>query len=330
MKTYVVGDVPEPPTSKGKGKEWEHFTPTFVGTQVQTLDVEDLTRQMRASQRLFKAARIGQSESRVSIPATVPIAIFFVGDVHFGSVYTDTERFVREMTEIENTAGCYVCFMANMIDNGIPAQFPSNMLVNTTPPDKQVVYMRRLAERLNAKGKLLGAVTSPCHSGWTWKATGQDLNALMFGFEGRNFPVLDNGGRLYVKVGKTTYCVVLYHQCKPFESNFNETHALRQMNRLNLMMEGDVLVGAHKHFATAQLVYEGVGENHRKEVAYIRSGTYKGVSEIHDQWAVGQWGTTGEPSAQSVILWASERRMAVSLDFRAGIDTYKAVLASGG
>jgi hypothetical protein len=324
-RTFVVGDLPEPQKKGKKSKEWEHFTPSFVGTQVQLLDVAELEKQMKQSQKLYEASRLGQTEGKAIIKTDSPISIFFIGDVHYGSVYTDHERFVQEIDVIRNTPGAYICWMANLIDNGIPSQFPSNMLSNVTTPDKQVIAMRKLLQDLNARGKVLGAVTSPCHEGWTYKHTGQDINALMFGFEGRKFPVLDNGGRLYLKVGKTTYCVVLYHQVGSFESNFNETHALRQMNRLNLCMEGDVVVGAHRHFAAAQMVYEGVGE-HIKPVAYIRSGTYKGVSRIHDQWSIGQWGTTGEPSAQSVILYPNQRRMVVNLEFGSGVEVYNAVL----
>src|SRR3972149_4295757 len=113
------------------------------------------------------------------------------------------------------------------------------MLNNSIPPDQQVIRMRAIMQDLNSKGKVLAVVSNPCHEGWTWKHTGQDINAMIFGFEGRRFPVLDNGSILKVAIGKgdnyVTYNIALYHQVGPFESNFNETHALRQMNRLNLM-----------------------------------------------------------------------------------------------
>jgi hypothetical protein len=316
-------EVSEEQKEKAK-EEQEHFTPHFVGTQVQTLDMDMLNQQMSDAQKLYQEARISQAEGMVRIKTDRPISIFTVGDVHLGSIYCDHERFVREMATIKETPGAYIVWMSNLIDNAIPSQFPDNMLSNSIPPDKQVVAMRKIVEDLNKAGKVLGAVTSPCHEGWTYKKAGQDINALIFGFPGRRFPVLENGGLLTIKVGKVSYTVALYHQVGPFESNFNETHALRQMNRLNLQMRGDVVVGAHKHFASAQITYEGVGEN-VKPVAYIRSGTYKGIGKIHDAFSVGRWGTTGEPSAQSVILHADVRRMSVNLEFEAGIQAYKAL-----
>jgi hypothetical protein len=119
---------------------------------------------------------------------------------------------------------------------------------------------------------------------------------------------------LHLQVNKQKYLGALYHKVGPFESNFNETHALRQMNRLNLQMKADWVAGAHKHFAAAQVVYEGVGRE-RKTVAYIRSGSEKGTGKIYDQWSKDRYGTTGEPTGQTVFLWPDKRRITAECDF---------------
>lgn len=310
--------------SVAKAKEgWEHFTPEFVGNQVQACDERAIMRTIEASQRSFSEARISQPDGRVNLETDLPVSIFFIGDVHAGSIYTDHKRFLRELETIIATPNAYVIFMSNMIDNAMPAQYPDSMLANAIPPDQQAVWMRRIIQRASQAGKVLGAVTSPCHEGWTWKHTGQDINAIIYGFGDRRFPVLENGSILSVKVGKVIYKVALYHQVAPFESNFNETHALRQKNRLDLLMEGDVVVGAHKHFSSAHTTFEGKGKK-RKVVAYIRSGTYKGIGKIGDQWAIGRWGNSGEPSAQSVMLWPGKRKMEAFLEFQTGIDMHTA------
>lgn len=329
---YIPDEVFEPVIEEPEvSAKWEHFNPEFVGTQVQTLNLELLDQQMRDFRNIYNEARIGQSGGSVIIRTEHPICIFTIGDVHFGSVFCEHELFFAQMEKIKQTPGAYIVWLSNLIDNAIPSQYPNNMLNNSIPPDKQVVRMRKLMEELNAMGKILGAVTSPCHEGWTWKHTGQDINALIFGFEGRKFPVLDNGSVLKVAVGigedYHIYNVALYHQVGPFESNFNETHALRQMNRLNLQMNADVVVGAHKHCAAAQLTYEGVGKN-VIPVAYIRSGTYKGIGDTPDQFSIGRYGATGEPSGQSFILWPGERRIAVNLEFETGLMVYNAALTS--
>ena len=302
--------------------ELTHFTPEFVDTKVQDLNVKTVLKEVYLGQRNFQEARISQPEATVKIKTDKPVTTFFVGDVHFGSMYTDHKKFMDDMQKIEDHPNAFVCFMSNLIDNAIPSQFPDGMLSNPIPPDKQVVSMRKIVQNLDKKGKVIAAVTSPCHEGWTYKKTGQDVNALIFGFEGRNFPVLENGGRVNLDVGKQRYKINLFHQVGPFESNFNETHALRQMNRLNLNMEADVVVGAHKHNASAQQSFEGVN---RKPVVYIRSGTYKGTGKINDQWAIGKYGPGGaEPSGQSVTMFPEKKKMIPSLELDAGMDMHDA------
>lgn len=306
--------------SKSGGK-WDHFTPEFVGTKAQEFSLGDLQRQINASRDIFLAGRLSQPEGEVRIDSPWPIAIAFLGDLHLGSIYTNTDEVLRKVDVVKRTPNLYACFMSNLIDNAIPSQFPSNMLVNAIPPDKQVVMIRKITEELNGMGKLVGAVTSPCHEGWTYKHTGQDINALMFGFPERKFPVVENGGRINIHAGEALYVLALFHQCGVYESNFNETHALRQLNRLNLGMEADCVVGAHRHVATAQVVYEKTGE-HRKTVAYIRSGTEKGTSIPHDQYSVDRYGTTGEPTGQILHIWPNERKLDATCDFDLGVNSH--------
>ncbi len=308
-------------------KDFKHFTPEFVSTKVQELDLGKVREQIQASTDLFEQARIGQVESVVKFETPAPITVFTIGDIHYGSIYTDHDWFHRLIDVIIATPNAYCVFMANMIDNAIPAQFPNNMLVNAIPPDKQVVVMRKISQRLNEAGKLLAVVTSPCHEGWTYKHTGQDINALIYGFDERKFAVLENGGRLHLEFGAVSYLVCLYHQVGPFESNFNKTHALKQLNRLQQKMEADVIVGAHRHFSAVETGYEGDGE-HRKMVAYIRSGTAKGIANIRDQFSVGRYGATGEPSGQSFTLWPKVKKLDAHLDFDAGIEAHLNCLRS--
>lgn len=303
---------------KDKTGEWDHFTPDFVGTKAQEFDVRQASEQMDRAREMYWDARISQPEGRIKLGTDLPISIFFVGDVHLGSIYTDQKRFLREIERIRVTPNAYIIFMGNLIDNAIPSQFPSNMLANSLTPDKQVIWMRRIIQGLSQEGKVLGGITSPCHEGWTAKHTGQDVNALIYGFPERKFPVLENGGLLHLEMAKAEYTIALYHQVGPFESNFNETHALRQLNRLNLQMKGDIVAGAHRHFAAAEMVFEGTGESCRP-VAYIRTGTYKGLDKYRDMFSVDRYGATGEPTGQAVEVWPNQRKMATFLEFNTAI-----------
>jgi len=157
---------------KSGKKDWDHFTPEFVGVHAQDVSVGDLLRQAQEVRVNYEKGRLEQNDGIVKFSKDAPISIAFLGDLHFGSVFAENDEIVRKFNEVRDTPNMYCVFMSNLIDNAIPSQFPSNMLNNSLNPDKQVLGMRKMIEELNTKGKVLGAVTSPCHEGWTWKHTG--------------------------------------------------------------------------------------------------------------------------------------------------------------
>ena len=317
----IKDTIKDKPTSK---QEWAHFTPEFVNTHTPDVDLSSLNREVFTAQKNYQESRISQPDAKIKFDTDLPVTVFFVGDIHYGSIFTDTKKFVKETKEILETPNAYIAFMANLIDNAIPAQYPDSMLNNAIPPDKQVMGMRKFIQELDERGKVLGAVTSPCHEGWTWRHTGQDINALIFDYEGRNFPVMENGGSIKLQFPKSKYNMVLYHQIGPFRSNFNYTHGLKQMNRLRLGMSGDIVAGAHYHCGSVETVYENLGDGKFKPVTYIQSGTYKGVGKINDRWAVDKYGAGAHPTAQSVTVWPSKRRMDAHLDFETGMLAHEA------
>ena len=301
-------------TSKSERAKWQHFTPEFLDTKLHEINIDQLRKQINHGADNYVGGKVEQFKGRVEVKTELPIAISHIGDTHLGSIYTNTDEVFRKLKRIKETPNAFVIFMSNLIDNAIPAQYPDSMLANAIPPDQQVELIRNTIEDMDMSGKVLGAVTSPCHEGWTWKKAGQDINNLIFGFKGRKFPVLENGGELEIKVGDQDYSGALYHQTGPFESRFNETHALKQLNRLQKGMRMDWMAGAHRHFAAAETVYEDQGE-HRKPVAYIRTGTEKGTGDIHDKWAVDRYGNGAEPTGQTVHLFPKQRRVMATLDF---------------
>lgn len=302
---------------------WKHFTPQFVGTRSANVSVEALAGLINQRTQIYQEARVEQPLGKIKINSKYPIGIVHIGDIHLGSVYTNTDEVLRKFKMIKEYPNLYVVLMSNLIDNAIPSQFPDSMMANAINPNEQVMMMRAIVKDLNHAGKVLAAVTSPCHEGWTWKKAGQDINDLIFGFKERKFPVLENGGELLLRLGQETYRGALYHQVGPFESQFNETHALRQMNRLQKGMGMDWIAGAHRHFAAAQTVYEDSGDN-RHVVGYLRTGTEKGTGDIHDAWAVGRYGNSAEPTGQTLHLWPNERRILATLDFNDGVMAHEA------
>jgi len=305
-----------------KGKEWEHFTPEFVDTRIQRVDLNRIQRSLTAAQKTYREVRLGQTSARVLIETDTPITPVFLGDIHYGHIAVDHKRFHQMVERIVDTPGVYTIFMSNMIDNAIPAQYPDGMAENPIPPDQQVVVMRKVAQELNEEGKLLAVVRSRCHEGWTWLKTSQDMNDLLYGFEERKFPVMDNGGMINLRVGRQTYKIAIFHTTGPFESNFNPEHSTRQMNRLQLDMKADVVAAGHKHRGAASMNYEGRGIKLRP-VVYIRTGTLKGTGDIQDRFGRDIYGTMGEPTGQAVTLWPNERKMQPHLEFDTAMMTHE-------
>jgi len=304
-------------------EEWEHFTPQFVDTKVTDFNLASMATHIANASEMYVESKLSQKEANLHIDTDLPIGIVHLGDLHLGSIYTDTQEVLRKLDVVKKTPNLYVAWMSNLIDNAIPSQYPVNMLVNAIPPDKQVLMIRSIVQDLDEEGRVIGAVTSPCHEGWTYKHTGQDINALMFGYEGRNFPVLQNGGILHLTVGKQEYNGALFHKVGPFESNFNKSHALKQLHRLNLGMDMDWIAGAHRHYSTSEVTYEGNGDD-RRVVAYVRTGTEKGTGDIHDDWIVGRYGRTGEPTGQLVHLFPNEKRIMSTLHFDDAVMAHEA------
>lgn len=300
-----------------------HVTPEFVATKVQELDINQVRAQIGQATDVYRKSRIAQARSRVVINTDEPVTAVFQGDVHYGHVATDHDQFHAQVDTITGTRGLYAIWMSNMIDNAIPAQFPNNMLENVITPDKQVTVMRKVAEGMNAEGKLLATITSPCHEGWAFKHAGQDVNVLIYGFPTRKFPVLENGGQLDVQVGQENYRFALYHQGGPFNSNFNKTHVGKQLNRLQEQMKPDVVANAHNHVAAVEKTFEGKGDE-RRPVCYIRTGTMKGIGDVPDNFIVGRRGASGEPTGQSVTLFPNEHIVEPHLTFEEGVRSHEA------
>lgn len=302
-----------------------HVTPEYINTKVSECNLDDVRGAIKSRMKLRNAHMLTQYSAKIRIQANEPVLAVLFGDQHYGSGDSDHERIERDFALIKNTPGVYAFFMGNLIDNAIPAQFPDGMLQNIIPPEEQVVAMRKMVQELDGAGKVLGAVTCPCHEGWTWKKAGQDINRLMFDYEGRKFPVMENGGKLLLTleapydIPDVTYYFALYHQVGPFNSNFNKSHGPQQKKRME-HANADVVAAAHHHTAEALQTYHGKHEDQRA-VAFMRTGCYK----LDDQWAGGKGLGKGEPGGQSISLWPGIKRMQPRLEIEAAIEEHQAL-----
>jgi len=318
---------------KTEREKWEHFTPKFLDNKTQSGNVLiDAEKAQQSRRDLYESERIGQSEAHIKIDSVSPITIFHIGDIHWGSVFTNSELWDYHRKKILETPGAYVMLYHNLVDNGIPGKFPSNTLTNGVPPNTQFEVMQSYLKELNDKGKILAAIDGDCHEGWSWQVAGISPGKLLYGFEGRKFPLLENGGILHLEVNEQKYSIGMWHKQGPFNSRFNPEHSLRQNRRLNHESLTDIEVGAHYHNTGASASYEG-SINNMKPVNWIRVGTYKGVPSflgeepnfITDKWAIDKFGTSGQMPGTSTILWNNEKRIDPTLDFETGIEKHMAI-----
>jgi len=313
-------------------KKWKHFTPEFLDTHSQDLETADVLRAVENRKAVYSAEKIGQMEGHVEIETDMPVTIFQIGDIHSFSMFCNQELWEQHREKVLETPGTYMMFYHNLVDNAIPARYPDNMLKNTMPPDVQFKTMQKWIKELDGEGKVLAAIEGDCHEGWSYQVAGVSASNLLYGYEGRNFPILENGGIMNVGVGEQKYSIGMWHKQGPYHSNFNPEHSLRQNRRLRREGSTDAEVGAHHHRAAASSNY--VGSRHdMRPVHFVRVGTYKGVPTvlgegedyITDTWAVDRFGTSGEPPAPSIMAWADRHVLDNTLDFDTGLEKHMAL-----
>lgn len=317
--------------------KWAHFTPEFLDTNTTNWkDTEKAAAIAQERRDLYSEQKMEQLEAHVEIPNPLISTIVPIGDVHWGSIYTNYELFDKHRKTILETPGLYTILMHNLVDNGIPAKFPANTLANGVPPQEQFRVMQAYIKELDENGKILGAVMSDCHEGWSGSVAGVSAAKLLYGYEGRNFPILENGGLLHVGIGEQRYVMGLWHKQGPFNSRFNPEHALRQNRRLYHEGSTDVEIGAHYHNAAASATYEG-SKGDIRPVHWIRVGCYKGVPTINeetgeydknfvtDKWIVDRAGVTGQPGGTSLTLWSDRHMISDELDFDTSVEKHMAM-----
>jgi hypothetical protein len=308
-------------------KEIEHNQPVFEGEAHPVFSWEDGKEAAEIRRRQWQEKRMYKEGATVKIGSSLPITVFGISDIHFGSVYCDVDKFEKDMRAIEETPNTYAVLLSNLIDNGNPSQFPDSMLANSMTPNDQAKAMNDRLKRLDAQGKVLAAVQSPCHEGWLWKKMGIDINELLFA--DCKFPVLDNGGKLKVQMPGYEYKMALFHQFGPFGSYFNKNHPSQQLQRVVLGGWADIVMVAHSHLGEVLQTWSGVGVD-RKDTTFIRTGSYKGnvsIMEGHtpDFWIKGKSGSDGEPGGEAVMLYPNERKMQTFLKPDQAIEFHNAL-----
>ena len=265
-------------------------------------------------ERFKKEIEILQEKASIEIPTQDPIFIMGFGDSHWGSVWTDYEKLDRHLKLIEETPGAYMFCLGNLIDNFIPASFPDGMMTNPLSPEEQLLTFKERILRLANKDKILGAVSSECHEGWTKKVSGQDINRWLFGET--EVPIMKNGGIVTLKVGDTEYKNAVFHQAK-WHGTVNKENAPRRIH--DRVKNVDIVWTAHVHtfFGYSEYRYY---EDQIELIGGLMAGCYK-----VDEWRRGRTGQTGEPGGQGVILFPDKKTFVIVPEPELGIEIVEAL-----
>jgi hypothetical protein len=230
-----------------------------VDTILEQLEKRFAEKEKRASQKQDQHIRFTHG----------PVALFFVGDQHFGSLGTDTKRAFDEQKTILDTPGSYVWQLGDTLDNFIVGKLVAeNMKPSAAVREQWWVaeeYLKRFAD------KLVAAVGGN-HEGWTLKVSGID-----FAREITPSGVLYDADdlRATVHVGEHQFRVWARHKWRG-NSIYSQTHGQERAARFD-SANYDIYVGAHTH--TGAVAREFILNASRKLA--VQTGSYK----RHDDFA---------------------------------------------
>ncbi len=285
---------------------------------------EDGAEILRERRDHFFEGAVEQEDAVVEIKTDYPALVIPTGDWHYPNILCDIDRLQADLKAVEERPNAFLILMSNLVDSPQPQHYDS-VVLNALSPEEQMRSVADLIKRLDAKHKILAAVDSPCHDGVSWRKLGIDAFSILF--DKVSFPIMRNGSILTIKFPHSEFKGALFHQFGPFNSNFNKSHGMQQMQRLLLRGQADFICGAHHHIGEALKTWYGEGVL-RKPVVYVRTGSYKGAEDPdkRDLWFQARTGRTGEPGGQSIIFYPKEGKMSTELEFDLSLKIHEGVV----
>lgn len=230
-----------------------------IDTILEALDERYAEKEKRANQKQDQHIRFTHG----------PVALFFLGDQHFGSLGTDTKRAFDEQEVILDTPGSYVWQLGDTLDNFIVGKLVAENMKPSAAVREQWWVAEEYLKRF--EDKLVAAVGGN-HEGWTLKVSGID-----FAREITPSGVLYDADdlRATVHVGEHQFRVWSRHKWRG-NSIYSQTHGQERAARFD-SADYDIYVGAHTH--TGAVAREFILNASRKLA--VQTGSYK----RHDDFA---------------------------------------------
>jgi hypothetical protein len=261
--------------------------------------VRALFRAQMQSSELYH--RISPSLSRVehSCDDGLPVGVAFIGDMHIGADFVDTDRIEEEMLTIRDTDGLFAIGMGDYVEGITKDSKAIGALVAAVGAvGNRDVQDERAITCLGALGEKLLVMIDGNHDSWLAKQTGSNHTARI----AREIEVpyfREAGGSVYLDLCRVRYHIAVKHTYRG-NSRLNTTNAQRTaFGEWPEWTNCDIVTLAHYHF-------NDMHQQTRKGgvATYLRSGTWK----LHDSYST-DLGYKPEWGIPIVVLYPRERRV---------------------
>lgn len=230
-------------------------------------------------------------------------ALVFSGDVHFGSLHTEMDAWIKDTDFLLNTPDLYLATLGDEADNFIHFRNMSAVFSQVVSPQLQQITIQGYLEELAKARKLKLA--------W-WGNHTEEFEEKLMGFsyyaklKRNNATFFAGQGLAEVLVGKQRYTILGTHKAR-FNSFFNALHSAKRLYQL--AYPADIVITAHTHkpcfecYQHYELAREW-GKDFGGESFLVRTGTYK----THDLYSLRYFGA-GVLGTPTVVLRPDKHQM---------------------
>jgi len=246
-----------------------------------------------------------QTKTTIKISGDKPIGIAHWGDWHLGAQGIKYDSFERDKRDIIQTDGVFFIGAGDYKENQKPTIIPSGTNEQIATSDLQDKLVIQFMSELRSKAI---ALIRGCHDDWDMRINKYDFVENLCSKSVADCVNLWHGGEINIQLGQETYKINARHKSAG-NSQLNTTNAQRRL--LDEKGIADVFAVAHLHYPDLQQV-----RRHGRDVAYIRSGSYK----VYDEYGQKLNGYEGAEGVPMVIYFPDRHEILPFKNLHRGIE----------
>ena len=282
-----IDPVPVPKPLKALKRA--HIESLWTGEQVDPAELWRVAEEDSAK-RLEKAAKHARFNAK--LPGDRVSAISFISDQHIApGTPVDFKRMRYDAEAIAATDDLYAILGGDGVDNHIK-HLSAVIAARSQPHDQWVLY----DYYLGLLSESILVATSGNHDLWTNQYAGTDVVSMLC--KSKKIAYAPYEARINLTVGKQPYKIAVRHQYR-LNSSFNQTHSVKQWQRLG-EEEFDVgCIGHHHEAAVESFIYRG------KKCWACRPGAY----QITSSYSMAYGWNAAIPTCPTFLLYPDERKI---------------------